>query len=81
VSPSVWSSQIEGCSRSDALTGADPSPAGTGDGGAAAFLHGPDALFGNDTLFGNVVPLPTTDDARDPGRDDKRVNDEGGVSA
>jgi transposase len=59
----------------------DPPPTGTGDGGAAAFLHGPDALFGNDTLFGNVVPLPTTDDARDNGRDDKRADDEGGVSA
>jgi hypothetical protein len=60
---------------------ADPPPAAAGDGGAAAFLHGPDALFGTDSLFGNVVALPTSDDARDPGRDDERVDDEGGVSA
>jgi transposase len=53
----------------------DPLPAGTGDGGAAAFLHGPDMLFGN------VVPLPTSDDPRDPGSDDECVNSEGGVSA
>jgi hypothetical protein len=38
----------------------DPPPAASGDGGAAAFLHGPDVLFGN------VVPLPTGDDARHP---------------
>jgi transposase len=31
----------------------DPPPEATGDGGAAAHLHGPDALFGN------VHPLPT----------------------
>jgi len=35
---------------------ADPPPAPTGDGGAAAFLHGPERLFGN------VVALPTTDE-------------------
>jgi transposase len=34
----------------------DPPPAGTGDGGAAAHLHGPAALFGN------VYPLPARDD-------------------
>lgn len=28
-------------------TETEPSPAGTGDGGAAAHLHGPDALFRN----------------------------------
>lgn len=53
----------------------DPPPTGTGDAGAAAFLHGPD------TLFGNVVPLPTSDDVHDPGADDERVDNEGGVSA
>jgi transposase len=52
----------------------DPPPAGTGDGGAAAFLHGPD------TLFGNVVPLPTSDQARGPSGDE-RINDEGGALA
>lgn len=34
---------------------ADPLPPSTGDGGAAAFLHGPDRLFGN------VLALPVTD--------------------
>lgn len=33
---------------------ADPPPPRTGDGGAAAFMHGPERLFGN------VVPLPST---------------------
>ena len=33
---------------------ADPPPAATGDGGAAAFLHGPSRLFGT------VVAMPTT---------------------
>jgi transposase len=63
-------------------TETDPPPGGTGDGGAAAFLHGPDMLFGNP--FANVVPLPTSDDARGPGVDDDRVDEqhnEGGVSA
>src|ERR1022692_4330821 len=32
----------------------DPPPPAAGDGGAAAFLHGPDTLFGTP---GNVVPL------------------------
>jgi hypothetical protein len=32
----------------------DPPPPGTGDGGAAAHLHGPSQLFAN------VIPLPTT---------------------
>ena len=69
----------------------DPSPAGAGDGGAAAFLHGPDALFGPDTLFGNVVALPTTNtDTNDlsttngqlrPTADDERGDGNGGVSA
>lgn len=53
----------------------DPPPAGAGDGGAAAFLHGPDMLFGN------VVPLTSTNDARRPGPDDEPVDGEGGVSA
>jgi transposase len=70
----------------------DPPPAGNGDGGAAAFLHGPEMLFGN------VVPLPTapTNPAKHaastttmsgehaPVRDDEHVDelsDEGGVSA
>jgi hypothetical protein len=63
-------------------TETDPPPGGTGDGGAAAFLHGPDMLFGNP--FANVVPLPTSDDARGPGVDDERgdgQHNEGGVSA
>jgi len=34
----------------------DPAPPGTGDGGAAAHLHGPKQLFAN------VVPLPSTHD-------------------
>jgi len=34
---------------------ADPLPPATGDGGAAAFLHGPERLFGN------VVALPVTE--------------------
>jgi transposase len=37
-------------------TETEPAPAGTGDGGAAAHLHGPDVLFGN------VIPLPTRSD-------------------
>ena len=32
----------------------DPAPPGTGDGGAAAHLHGPSRLFAN------VIPLPST---------------------
>jgi transposase len=35
----------------------DPPPPSTGDGGAAAHLHGPSQLFGN------VIPLPTTNEA------------------
>lgn len=52
----------------------DPLPAPTGDGGAAAHLHGPAALFEPALVhngFGNVVALPTThaeeDDERHPG--------------
>ncbi|HEY3260590.1 MAG TPA: IS21 family transposase [Pseudonocardiaceae bacterium] len=55
---------------------ADPAPAATGDGGAAAHLHGPERLF--------VVPLPTTtntaqdtpstDDLSDRGADDEATN-------
>lgn len=43
-------------------TETDPAPASTGDGGAAAHLHGPSQLFGN------VVALPTTNQppAQDP---------------
>ncbi len=33
-------------------TETEPAPAGTGDGGAAAHLHGPEGLFGN------VITLP-----------------------
>ena len=61
---------------------ADPPPAPAGDGGAAAFLHGPQQLFGN------VVALPGTDhtnvadtdtsDQRDRGGDDEP---DAGVSA
>jgi transposase len=39
----------------------EPAPPRTGDGGAAAHLHGPAALFAN------VVALPTTDPARGGG--------------
>jgi hypothetical protein len=39
---------------------ADPTPPATGDGGAAAHLHGPSQLFAN------VINLPTTN-ATDPG--------------
>lgn len=43
---------------------ADPPPSSSGDGGAAAFLHGPSRLFGNPSrLFGNVVALPSADGA------------------
>jgi transposase len=38
----------------------EPAPPTTGDGGAAAFLHGPSRLFVN------VIPMPTTTDAHDP---------------
>jgi hypothetical protein len=38
----------------------DPAPPATGDGGAAAFLHGPSRLFGN------VVALPSTNTTTDP---------------
>lgn len=65
-------------------TESDPPPAGAGDGGAAAFLHGPAALFGDDTLFGNVVPLPAaSDDARRPGTDNEPagLHNEGEVPA
>ncbi len=34
---------------------ADPLPPSTGDGGAAAFLHGPERMFAN------LVALPMTD--------------------
>ena len=38
-----------------------PAPAATGDGGAAAFLHGPDALFAADTMSGaDILPFPGT---------------------
>jgi transposase len=53
----------------------DPPPTGTGDGGAAAFLHGPD------TLFGNVVSLPSTDDGSDTGTDQEPADEERGASA
>jgi transposase len=36
-------------------TETEPAPPGTGDGGAAAHLHGPSRLFAN------VIPLPSTD--------------------
>jgi hypothetical protein len=39
----------------------DPLPPSTGDGGAAAFLHGPAQLFGDQQMFGDVVALPATD--------------------
>jgi len=54
----------------------DPPPVGTGDGGAGAFLPGPDMLFGN------VVPLPSTDQARGPNADerDNQSDDESEVS-
>jgi transposase len=38
-------------------TEATPVTAPAGDGGAAAFLHGPDALFAAGPAAGNVVPL------------------------
>lgn len=56
-------------------TETDPPPITTGDGGASAFLHGPDALFGN------VVPLPSTGEVRGLDQDDERLTGEGGVSA
>jgi hypothetical protein len=62
----------------------DPPPTGTGDAGAAAFPGAAAFLHGPDMLFGNVVPLPTSDDARRPDADDDRGDensDEGGVSA
>ena len=63
----------------------DPPQTGTGDGGAAAFLHGPDALFGNvvalPTTTTNTLTMTTTTGEHDPVQDDERVDDEGGVSA
>lgn len=59
----------------------DPAPPGTGDGGAAAFLHGPSRLFRN------VVALPSTDSSADrvPGVDTTTASNardgEPGVSA
>ena len=54
----------------------DPPPAATGDGGAAAHLHGPAALFGN------VIALPTntsgSDTADQPARHGETVSPEGG---
>jgi transposase len=51
----------------------DPPPIGAGDGGAAAFLHGPDVLFGN------VVPMTTTDgERRRPGHHDRVRDDDRG---
>jgi hypothetical protein len=38
-------------------TQASPAAAPAGDGGAAAFLHGPDALFAAEPFAGNVVPI------------------------
>lgn len=40
-----------------------PNPAGTGDAGAAAFLHGPDALFATETTGADILPFPGTDQA------------------
>jgi len=61
-------------------TETDPPPPSTGDGGAAAHLHGPSQLFAN------VVPLPTVGDAvgSDPAatsgghRDHERTHERGG---
>ncbi len=41
-------------------TETEPLPPSTGDGGAAAFLHGPAQLFGDQQLFGNVIALPSS---------------------
>jgi hypothetical protein len=51
-------------------TETDPSPAPTGDAGAAAHLHGPAVLFGN------VVALPGTHGVRDGHRHDEHRHDE-----
>lgn len=48
----------------------DPPPPSTGDGGAAAHLHGPSQLFAN------VIPLPTTNDT--PTAPTATTNDERG---
>lgn len=47
----------------------DPAPPPAGDGGAAAHLHGPAALFGN------VVALSSAHGARDPHRHDEHHHD------
>jgi transposase len=63
---------------------APPAPEPTGDGGAAAHLHGPSQLFGNVVALPRPSGPPTADTAAasgarpDPGRDEPPVHDEGG---
>ena len=70
---------------------ADPAPPSTGDGGAAAFLHGPSRLFGNvvalpnpNTAAANTATTNTVMDTAtaDTDREDTAANGHGdGVSA
>ena len=61
-----------------------PPPSPTGDGGAAAHLHGPSQLFGNVVALPRPSGPPTADTAAasgarpDPGHDEPPVHDEGG---
>ena len=63
---------------------APPAPEPTGDGGAAAHLHGPSQLFGNVVALPRPSGPPTADTAAasgarpDPGHDEPPVHDEGG---
>jgi transposase len=55
---------------------AEPPPAPTGDGGAAAFLHGPERLFANVVALpgmdrSTVMDIAVSDDVRDPHADDE----------
>jgi len=61
---------------------ADPPPPSTGDGGAAAFLHGPSRLFGNVVALpnpdGSVIASTDTDTALASGDRDGSGHDEPG---
>ena len=57
---------------------ADPPPPATGDGGAAAFLHGPSQLFGNVVALPNPDATAGTDTAAAYGDRDGGGHDEPG---
>jgi hypothetical protein len=65
---------IKGILAAAAGAGADPPPAPTGDGGTAAFLHGPEQLFANVVALPGmdrptVMDTDTANDVRHPGAD------------